>query len=354
MQYIAYQTGRISFGFGAAIPLTMTIPATMRAVIIPVHGGAEVLRYTEVPTPQPGPGHVAVRVRAVGLNHLDIFVRRGVPGKHIPLPHISGADIAGVVAAVGADVDERLNGTRVLVNPAVGNRAIGEDLPGGLAEYAVVPAQNLIPLPEHVTFEEAACLPIAYGTAWRMLITRACLRAGETVFVLGASGGVGTGAVQIAKLAGARVIAGTGSATKAQRLREIGADEVVETGDGGFDRKVWALTEKRGADVVVNYTGGDTWIPSLRALRKGGRLVTVGATAGYESMIDVRYVWVRELSLLGSDGWTPEELLTLCRVTWEGRIHPIIDRVLPLSRAAEGEEALEHREVFGKVILRPD
>ena len=187
-----------------------------------------------------------------------------------------------------------------------------------------------------------------------MLITRACLRAGETVFVLGASGGVGTGAVQIAKLAGARVIAGTGSATKAQRLREIGADEVVETGDGGFDRKVWALTEKRGADVVVNYTGGDTWIPSLRALRKGGRLVTVGATAGYESMIDVRYVWVRELSLLGSDGWTPEELLTLCRVTWEGRIHPIIDRVLPLSRAAEGEEALGHREVFGKVILRPD
>lgn len=332
----------------------MTIPATMRAVIIPVHGGTEVLQYTETPTPRPGPGHVIVRVRAVGLNHLDIFVRRGMPGKRIPLPHISGADIAGLVAAVGPDVDAHLVGARVLVDPVVGHAAIGEDLPGGMAEYAVVPAPNLIPLPEHATFEEAACLPIAYGTAWRMLITRACLRAGEIVFILGASGGVGTGAVQIAKLAGARVIAGTGSPSKAQRLREIGADEVVETGNGDFDRKVWTLTAKQGVDVVVNYTGGDTWIPSLRALRKGGRLVTVGATAGYESMIDVRYIWVRELNLLGSDGWTPEELRTLCRVTWEGRIRPIIDRVLPLSRAAEGEEALERREVFGKVILRPD
>ena len=245
-------------------------------------------------------------------------------------------------------------GQRVLVDPAVPGGAIGEDLPGGMADYVKVPAANLIPLPDHISFEAAACLPIAYGTAWRMLITRACLRPGETVFILGASGGVGTGAVQIAKLAGAHVIAGTGSPSKAQRLREIGADEVVETGDGAFDRKVWALTGKRGVDVVVNYTGGDTWIPSIRVLRKGGRLVTVGATAGYESPVDVRYVWVRELNLLGSDGWTPEELRTLCRVTWEGRIRPIIDRVLPLSQAAEGEEALERREVFGKVILRPD
>jgi alcohol dehydrogenase len=331
----------------------MTVPATMRAVVIPVHGGAEVLQHREVPTPRPGPGEVLVRVEAVGLNYLDIFVRRGMPGKPIPLPHISGADIAGVVAAVGPEVDERLVGARVLVDPAVGRGAIGEDLPGGMAEYAVAPAVNLIPLPAHVPFEEAACLPIAYGTAWRMLITRAALRAGETVFILGASGGVGTGAVQIAKLAGARVIAGTGSPAKADRLRAIGADEVVET-NGAFDRALWALTGKQGVDLVVNYTGGDTWIPCLRALRRGGRLVTVGATAGYESLIDVRYVWVRELNLLGSDGWTPEELRTLCRVTWEGRIRPVIDRVLPLSRAAEGEEALERREVFGKVILRPN
>src|SRR2546425_729359 len=238
----------------------MGLPQVMQAVVIPVHGDASVLRYTKVPTPQPGPGEVLVKVGAVGLNHLDIFVRRGMPGKAVHLPHISGADVAGV----------------------------------------------------------------------------------------------GTGAVQIAKLAGAHVIAGTGSPSKAQRLQEIGADEVVETGDGAFDHKVWALTGKRGVDVVVNYTGGDTWIPSIRVLRKGGRLVTVGATAGYESPVDVRYVWVRELNLLGSDGWTPEELRTLCRVTWEGRIRPIIDRVLPLSQAAEGEEALERREVFGKVILRPD
>lgn len=331
----------------------MTVPATMRAVVIPVHGGVEVLQHREVPTPRPGPGEALVRVEAVGLNYLDIFVRRGMPGKRIPLPHISGADIAGVVAAVGPEADDQLTGVRVLVDPAVGRGAIGEDLPGGMAEYVVAPAANLIPLPAHVSFEEAACLPIAYGTAWRMLITRAALRAGETVFILGASGGVGTGAVQIAKLAGARVIAGTGNLAKADRLRAIGADEVVET-NGAFDRALWALTGKRGVDVAVNYTGGDTWIPCLRALRKGGRLVTVGATAGYESTIDVRYVWVRELNLLGSDGWTPEELRTLCRVTWEGRIRPVIDRVLPLSRAAEGEEALERREVFGKVILRPD
>lgn len=332
----------------------MGLPQVMQAVVIPVHGDASVLQYTQVPTPQPGPGEVLVKVGAVGLNHLDIFVRRGMPGKAVHLPHISGADVAGVVAAAGPGASGAPMGQRVLVDPAVPGGAIGEDLPGGMADYVKVPAGNLIPLPDHVPFEEAACLPIAYGTAWRMLITRACLRPGETVFILGASGGVGTGAVQIAKLAGARVIAGTGDPSKAQRLREIGADEVVETGDGAFDRKVWALTGKRGVDVVVNYTGGDTWIPSIRALRKGGRLVTVGATAGYESMIDLRYVWVRELNLLGSDGWTPEELRTLCRVTWEGRIRPIIDRVLPLSQAAEGEEALERREVFGKVILRPD
>lgn len=333
-------------------PPAMTIPSVMRAVVIPVHGGPEVLEYREAPTPRPGPGHVVVRVHAVGLNYLDIFVRRGMPGKRVALPHISGADIAGVVAAVGPDVDEHLLGTRVLVDPAVGRGALGEDLPGGMAEYAVAPAPNLIPIPEHVTFEEAACLPIAYGTAWRMLVTRATLRAGETVLILGASGGVGTGAVQIAKLAGARVIAATGNPDKAPRLRAIGADEVIES-NGDFDRAVWTLTGKKGVDVVVNYTGGDTWIPSLRAMRKGGRLVTVGATAGYETTIDVRYVWVRELNLLGSDGWTPEELRALCRVTWEGRIRPIIDRVLPLSRAAEAEEALERREVFGKVILRP-
>ena len=332
----------------------MGLPQVMQAVVIPVHGDASVLQYTKVPTPQPGPGEVLVKVGAVGLNHLDIFVRRGMPGKAVHLPHISGADVAGTVVAAGPGTSEAPMGQRVLVDPAVPGGAIGEDLPGGMADYVKVPAANLIPLPDHISFEAAACLPIAYGTAWRMLITRACLRPGETVFILGASGGVGTGAVQIAKLAGAHVIAGTGSPSKAQRLREIGADEVVETGDGAFDRKVWALTGKRGVDVVVNYTGGDTWIPSIRVLRKGGRLVTVGATAGYESPVDVRYVWVRELNLLGSDGWTPEELRTLCRVTWEGRIRPIIDRVLPLSQAAEGEEALERREVFGKVILRPD
>src|SRR2546425_4722792 len=217
----------------------MGLPQVMQAVVIPVHGDASVLQYTKVPTPQPGPGEVLVKVGAVGLNHLDIFVRRGMPGKAVLLPHISGADVAGVVVAAGPGTSEAPMGQRVLVDPAVPNGAIGEDLPGGMADYVKVPAANLIPLPDHVSFEEAACLPIAYGTAWRMLITRACLRPGETVFILGASGGGGTGGGQIAKLAGARVIARTGGPGKGQRPRGSGAGEGVGTGDGAFDPQGW-------------------------------------------------------------------------------------------------------------------
>ena len=331
----------------------MRLPATMKAVVISTYGEAEVLQYTEVPTPTPGAAQVLVEVKAMGLNYLDIFVRRGMPGRRTPLPHISGGDIAGVVAAVGSEVSTVSVGARVLVDPAVPEGAIGEDVPGGMAEYTRVPASNLIPIPDLVSFEEAACLPIAYGTAWRMLITRANVRAGETVFILGASGGVGTAAVQIAKLAGARVIAGSGSHAKWDRLRHLGADDVVDTSDPEFDRSIWALTSKQGVDVLVNYTGAATWIPSIRALKKGGRLVTCGATAGYQTLLDLRYVWVRELSLLGSDGWTRQELQTVCLLAWEGKIRPIIDRILPLAQAAEAEQALERREVFGKVILVP-
>jgi alcohol dehydrogenase len=327
----------------------------MRAIVIREHGGREKLRLEEtVPTPRPGPGQVVVRVHACALNHLDIFVRRGMPGKHTPLPFISGGDIAGTVAELGAGPAAGVTvGDRVLVDPAVEGGAIGEDAPGGLAEFVLVPAANLIPLPERLSFDEAAALPIAYGTAWRMLLTRGAVAAGERVLILGAAGGVGTACVQIAKMAGCTVYAAASRDDKLGRLRDLGADYLINYRDVEFDREVWRLTGKRGVDAVVDYTGADTWPRSLRSLRKGGRLLTCGATTGFEARTDLRYVWVRELSILGSDGWTRADLLALLSAVRAGRIRPLIDRALPLAQTAEGERLLEDREAVGKVVIHP-
>jgi alcohol dehydrogenase len=326
----------------------------LRAIVIREHGGREQLQLEhDVPTPRAGAGEVVVRVHACGLNHLDIFVRRGMPGKRTRLPFISGGDIAGVVAEIGPGVSGVAVGQRVLVDPAIEHGAIGEDAPGGLAEYTLIPAANLIPLPDAVAFDEAAALPIAYGTAWRMLLTRGRVRPMEHVLILGASGGVGTACVQIAKMAGCVVYAAASHEDKLARLRSLGADHLINYRDAEFDREVWRLTDKRGVDVVVDYTGADTWVRSLRSLRKGGRLLTCGATTGYDPRTDIRYIWVRELTIMGSDGWTRHELETLLAATWSGRIRPVIDRVLPLAQTAEGERLLEEREVFGKVIIHP-
>jgi alcohol dehydrogenase len=331
----------------------------MRAIVIREHGGREQLRLADVPRPHPGPGQAVVRVHACGLNHLDIFVRRGMPGKHTPLPFISGGDIAGVVDAVGplAPGDAPIAGVgagqRVLIDPAVPGGAIGEDVPGGLAEYALVPAANLIPLPDGISFDEAAALPIAYGTAWRMLRTRGAVRAGERILILGAAGGVGTACVQIAKMAGCTVYAAASREDKLGKLRDLGADYLINYREAEFDREVWRLTEKRGVDVVVDYTGRETWPRSLRSLRKGGRLLTCGATTGFEATTDLRYVWARELTILGSDGWTRDDLQALLAAVQAGRIRPVIGRVLPLAQTAEGERLLEDREVIGKVIIHP-
>ena len=327
----------------------------MRAIVIREHGGREKLLLEEsVPTPRPGSGQVLVRVHACALNHLDIFVRRGMPGKHTPLPFISGGDIAGTVAEIGAGAAAGVTvGERVLVDPAVEGGAIGEDAPGGLAEFVLVPAANLIPLPDGLSFNEAAALPIAYGTAWRMLLTRGTVAARERVLILGAAGGVGTACVQIAKMAGCTVYAAASREDKLGRLRDLGADYLINYRDLDFDREVWRLTEKRGVDVVVDYTGADTWPRSLRSLRKGGRLLTCGATTGFEARTDLRYVWARELTIFGSDGWTRADLEALLAAVRAGRIRPVIDRVLPLAQTAEGERLLEDREVVGKVIIHP-
>ena len=325
--------------------MAVTDGATMRAVVIHEHGGPEVLTLEERwPRPVPAEGDVLVEVKACALNHLDIFVRRGMPGVHTPLPHISGGDVAGVVAGTG---------DRVLVDPLVPEGAIGEHRQGAMCEFLVVPRANVIPLPDDVTFEEAAALPIAYGTAWKMLVDRGRVQTGESVLVVGASGGVGTACVQIAKLAGATVYAGTSSERKGGELAALGADHVLDTSRDDWGRALWQLTGKQGVDVVVDYSGQATWPTSIRSLRHGGRILCCGATSGYEAVTDLRYVWTREETIIGSDGWTREGLITLLELVRQERIQPVIDRVVPLDQAREAEEALERREVFGKVVLVP-
>lgn len=325
----------------------------MKAAVIERQGDLEGLVYRDWPQPKPRAGEVLVRVRACGLNHLDIFVRRGMPDFPVPLPFISGGDIAGEIVAVGANVSDELIARRVLVDPSTPDGMLGEQLPGGMAEFVTAPASHTLPLPSNVSFRQAACLPVAYGTARRMLLSRGKLRAGETVLILGASGGVGNACVQIARDAGARVIATASDPAKLERLRKLGADDLINYQVEDFSAAAWRLTGKRGVDMVVNFTGGDTWVPSLRSLRRGGRLVTCGATAGFDPRTDIRYIWVRELNILGSDGWTTDDLRELLRQVASGTLRPVISDVLPLSAAREAERLLEERRVFGKVILEP-
>ena len=327
---------------------------TMQATLIREHGGPDRLLVDELVRPEPGDGEVLVRVGACAVNHLDIFVRRGMPSVQVPLPHTSGGDIAGWIDAVGPGVDAPAPGTPVLVDPAVPEGALGENKPGGLAEYVAVPAGNAIALDDDRRLLDFAALPIAYGTAHRMLMTRAVLTPGETVVVVGASGGVGVACVQLAKRIGARVIACTSSDEKAERLRALGADETVVARDGNFGGEVWSRTGRKGADVVVDYSGKDTWPQSIRSVRKGGRLVTCGATSGYEAVTDLRYVWVREIDVRGSDGWTRDDLLTLCRLVGDGELHPVIHAIYPLSRVRDAYAELEERRAFGKVLVVPD
>jgi len=331
----------------------------MRAAVIHEHGGLDVIRIEDVPAPSPGPGEILVAVKACGLNYLDIFVRRGMPGLPVTFPRITGGDIAGVVAEVGAGVKSVALGQRVLLDPAIelpdGHvGALGEHTNGGLAERIVVPAEKAIPLPGEVSFEQAATLPIAYGTAHRMMVHRGKITAGEHVLILGASGGVGTACVQIAKLYGCTVYAAASSAEKLRRLKDLGADVLLDYAeDPEFHRLARRLTGGQGVDVVVNYTGGDTWVRSLKALRHGGRLLTCGATAGYDPPTDIRYIWTRELMIIGSDGWRRDDLLFLVEALRTKQMVAVIDRVLPLDQVAEGHRLLEDREVFGKVIIAP-
>lgn len=328
----------------------------MKATVIREHGGPERLLFDSVPRPVPASDEVLVRVGACSLNHLDVFVRRGMPGVTTPLPHTTGGDIAGWVEDLGSDVAGVDLGTAVLVDPAVDEGALGENRAGGLAEFVAVPAANLIPLrgDDLAGVLRVATLPIAYGTAQRMLFDRAGLRADETVVVLGASGGVGVACIGLARRAGARVIAVTSSDAKSRRLAALGAHEVIVAADGDFGGRVWRATGKQGADVVVDYSGQATWPQSIRCTKPHGRLVTCGATSGHDAVTDLRYVWVRELDIRGSDGWTREGLLELVRLVEDGELEPVVHAVLPLSRAREGFAELEERRALGKVVIVPD
>jgi alcohol dehydrogenase len=336
----------------------------MKAAVIIEHGGPGSIRYVaDYPDPVPAAGEVQVRVRATTLNYHDIFTRRGMPGIKVQQPCIMGIDFAGEIAALGPGADGWAVGARIMVDPidrVHGGGLLGEMRPGGLAELCAVPTHNLVKLPANVPFEAASCLPVAYGTALRMMVTIGQVKAGEKVLILGASGGVGTCCVQLAKLAGAEVIACASSADKLTRLKDLGADHVIDYAKEDFVKWVYAKygkphrrTFEGGVDVVVNFTGGETWVPSLKALRRQGRILTCGATAGFDPKEDLRFIWIFELNIRGSNGWMREDLIRLLELIGSGKLKPVIDRAVPLSEVNEAFRLLEERAVFGKLLIKP-
>src|SRR3984957_11240658 len=341
----------------------------MKAIVYGEHGGPEVLKYVEVAEPAGGVGEVLVRVRACALNHLDLWLRKGVPSLKIPLPHIPGSDVAGEVRRGGVRVTNVKLGERVMLQPGIScgqcekclagddnlcrsYAILGETVDGGCTEFVKVPAVNCVTIPEGVSFEEAAAFPLVSLTAWHMLMARAKLKPAETDLVLAAGSGVGTAAIQIAKAAGARVIATAGSEAKLAKARELGADELINHSTQKIATEVRRITGRRGVDVVVEHVGEATWSESVRSLVPGGRLVTCGATAGYNGAIDIRYLFTRQISLLGSFMGSKADLLAAVEFLKRGLLKPVIDVVLPLAQCAEAHRRLENREQFGKIVLR--
>ncbi|HLE61996.1 MAG TPA: zinc-binding dehydrogenase [Pyrinomonadaceae bacterium] len=342
----------------------------MKAVVFDHHGGPEVLQYTDVPKPEIKANEVLIEVRACALNHLDIWVRGGLPGITIPLPHTLGNDVAGVVSATGELVTWVKPGEEVIVQPGVSCghcRAcldgrdnmcpeydiVGYRRNGGYAQFVAVPGVNIVPKPKSLAWEEAAALPLVTITAWHMLVTRAKVQPGENVLVHAAGSGVGSIGIQVAKLLGARVIATAGSTEKLARARELGADEVVDYTRADWPKEVKRLTNREGVDVVFEHTGAETWAGSISTLKNNGRLVTCGATSGFDARTDLRHVFYRHLTILGSFMGSKAELLEVMKFVERGQIRPVVDRALPLSAAREAHELMERRAQFGKLVLIP-
>ena len=340
----------------------------MKAITFYQPGGPEVLRYEDVPDPMPGPGQVLVRVHACALNHLDLIVRGRGPAAGLPLPHITGADAAGIVAGLGPGVTGVDLGAPVALNPALscgacpycraGEQSLCEHF-GILGATRVAPWRNTslcpratwLPIPADLSMVEAAAAPLVSMTAWRMLITKAQVRPGERVLIVGAGGGVATAAIRIAKLAGAIVYASTGGPEKARRARAIGADQVIDYRSADVVSAVMDLTGGDGVDVVVDSVGGATWEASLCCLSKGGRLVTCGATTAPIAPMDIRFMWRKQISLHGSTMANQHEFATVMGLLAAGKLHPVVDRVFPLSQARDAEIYLESAHQFGKVVL---
>ncbi|MBI3096925.1 MAG: zinc-binding dehydrogenase [Planctomycetes bacterium] len=340
----------------------------MKAVVFHEHGGIDRLRHEEVPIPELRSGEALVRVKACALNHLDIWVREGLRGPAITIPHVSGCDVAGEIADVRGGGAKP--GDRVLVAPGIccsrcpscaagrdsecaGFRILGFQVDGGYAEYVAVPIENLFPVPAGLDFVQAAALPLVSLTAWHMLHTKAGLRSGEDLLVMGAGSGVGTSAIQIARQAGARILAAAGSETKCARARELGAHETVDYSKEDLAEAVRRFTGGRGVDVVFEHTGGDNFRKGVASLAKGGRLVTCGATGGTLAELDLRYLYARQLSIIGSYMGSRWELHEVLRLAERGALKPVVDRVFPLAEAARAQERMLARENFGKIVLVP-
>lgn len=335
----------------------------MKAVYFEEHGDIGKLKFGDFADPEVKAGWVKIKVKATSLNWLDISTRRGMPGIRTQLPGITGGDCAGEIAELGEGVSGWEVGQRVLVRPGYFSPEenifdmMGETRPGALAEYCTVRESQLTSLPDDVSDDDASCLPIAYGTAHRMLFTRGQVQAGEKVLILGASGGVGTACVLLCKIAGAHVIAAAGTDDKCRRLMEIGADETINYAEVDFAKYIrestGTLFRGGGCDVVVNFSGGESWAKSLRCVKRGGRLLTCGATASFDPPTDIRYIWTAEMNIVGSNGWTLEDQQTLVGMVREGRLKPVIDKIMPLDQGIEACRMLEERRFFGKIVVKP-
>jgi len=342
----------------------------MKAIYFDEHGELDVVKYGDVPTPKPGPGEVLLRVRACALNFLDIWVRRGWPGLKLKMPHWCGADVAGEIVELGDRMTDWQVGQRVVVDPGVslledeytrrgqdsvssGYHVLGEHMRGGAAEYLAIPAKNLAAMPDNVDFPQAAA-PLLVGlTAWRMLMHQARLRAGESVLVVGAGGGVNSMAIQIAKLAGAVVYTVAGNPAKAEQAQALGADVVLDRSRVDWGKEIYQLTSRRGVDVVVDNVGRATITTSMQAVARGGRIVIVGNTTGPQAEIDIRYIFGKQISLIGSTMGSHQDFRDVLKLLWAGKIKPVIHRILPLSEGKEAYKMMQAGKQFGKIVLTP-
>jgi NADPH:quinone reductase-like Zn-dependent oxidoreductase len=346
----------------------------MKATVIHKHGAPDVLSYEDIDRPTIGPNQVLVKVKAVALNHLDLFVRAGIPGLNLEMPHILGSDISGEIVELGTDVgDYPEKGQKVIVDPGIscgtcefcvrGEESlcptygiIGEHFRGGYADFFAADKSNIIPIPKSANIDlvKAAAVPLTLMTAWRLLVTKAAIRPGDDLLIIGIGGGVALAALQIAKVAGARVIVTSSSDDKLAKARDLGADLTINHAKTPeYHKEIYSMTKDRGVDIVLDSVGQVTWARSLKSLRKGGKFVTCGATSGPVAETNINLLFWKQLEILGSTMGSRDELRTALKLVWAGKIHPIVDHVFPLSQAREAHEKLERGEQFGKLVLQP-